>query len=545
MTTKKVALNVWRNAHAVVTAVQGEIAARFIEVALYDRDTPLDITGKTAAIYLTKPDKTIVYNQCEILDGANGVISVELTSQMSAVAGTICDCEIHIIDPAGSLLKITGLTIVIDRSVEDGKAVESSNEFTLLLRALEQADGIWETVTETLEEKLAAFEDSFQEQAVQMAGEMAQWLAEKDEELLHKMQSVDDWLGSGEEQLQQVVTAAQSAVQAAVEEADSAEDRASQAVEEMEQVAGALVDDAIALQKNQPNGVAGLDAGGKLQQMPTAADTGAVPVSRTVNGKALTGDITLTAADINAIAQAEKNQPNGVAGLDASGKLQQMPPAADTGAAPDSRTANAEALTGDITLTAADVSAVAQTEKNQPNGVAGLDASGKLQQMPTAADTGAVPVSRTVNGKALTGDITLTAEDIGSKALFLAAHPVGSLFFTTASTNPSTLYGGTWAAWGGGRTPVGVNAADASFNGVEKSGGAKTHTLTIDEMPSHTHDLSMRNGSVVNDYYGDPQGGTGADATYRASAYLAHTGGGQAHNNLQPYLTCYIWKRTT
>ena len=75
---------------------------------------------------MTKPDKTIVYNTCEILDAKNGLISVELTSQMSAVAGTICDCEIHIMNNKGSLLKILGLTIIIDRSVEDDKAIKAA-----------------------------------------------------------------------------------------------------------------------------------------------------------------------------------------------------------------------------------------------------------------------------------------------------------------------------------------------------------------------------------------------------------------------------------
>ena len=51
MTSKKVCLNVWRNAHAIVTAVQGEIAARWIEVSLYDHDKRLDISEKTAAIF--------------------------------------------------------------------------------------------------------------------------------------------------------------------------------------------------------------------------------------------------------------------------------------------------------------------------------------------------------------------------------------------------------------------------------------------------------------------------------------------------------------
>lgn len=186
------------------------------------------------------------------------------------------------------------------------------------------------------------------------------------------------------------------------------------------------------------------------------------------------------------------------------------------------------------------------TQKNQPNGIAGLNSNGKLMQMPTATDVGAVPTSRTINGKPLTGNITLTVDDIGTGTIFLVSHPVGSLFETTVSTNPGTLYGGTWAAWGGGRTPVGVNPADTDFKTVEKTGGEKTHTLTVDEVAPHSH--------IETVYWNG--GGTGAahPAAVEAGdprkygglvARTENTGGGQAHNNLQPYITCYIWKRTT
>ena len=505
MTSKKVCLNVWRNAHAVVTAVQGEIAARWIEVSLYDHDKRLDISEKTAAIYMTKPDKTIVYNTCEILDAKNGLISVELTSQMSAVAGTICDCEIHIIDKNGSLLKILGLTIIIDRSLEDDKAIESSNEFTLLLKALKEADGLIDTVTEVLNEKLNEFDDAFDALSQQMQSQMKDWLAVKDEEILHKMQSVDDWLDNGDEQLQQAVTEAQTAVQAAVSQANTAADRANQAVEQMAQVAGELVEEAIFEQKNQPNGIAGLDSSGKLQQMPTANDIGAVSVGTTINGKALSGNITLMAQD---------------------------------------------------------VSAIASSERNQANGVAGLNESGKLIQMPTAEEVGAVPTNQTINGKALTGNITLTVEDIGTSAIFLASHPVGSLFETTVSTNPGTLYGGTWAAWGGGRVPVGVNTADNDFNTVEKTGGKKTerHEFKIgykgyygtavgsDDNMIQAYKYSTSSYGTYA-YEGSAQAGVNAgiqaSANTRDVAQASSTGDTSETGIVQPYITCYIWKRTT
>ncbi len=152
-----------------------------------------------------------------------------------------------------------GLTIIIDRSLEDDKAIESSNEFTLLLKALKEADGLIDTVTEVLNEKLNEFDDAFDALSQQMQSQMKDWLAVKDEEILHKMQSVDDWLDNGDEQLQQAVTEAQLLYKQQSVKQNTAADRANQAVEQMAQVAGELVEEAIFEQKNQPNGIAGLD----------------------------------------------------------------------------------------------------------------------------------------------------------------------------------------------------------------------------------------------------------------------------------------------
>jgi hypothetical protein len=201
-------------------------------------------------------------------------------------------------------------------------------------------------------------------------------------------------------------------------------------------------------------------------------------------------------------------------------------------------------------------------QKNQANGIAGLDGSGKLIQMPTAADVGAVPTSRTINGKALTGNITITAADIGTGAIFLASHPVGSLFETTVSTNPGTLYGGTWAAWGGGRVPVGVNTADNDFNTVEKTGGKKTerHEFKIgykgyygtavgsDDNMIQAYKYSTSSYGTYA-YEGSTQAsvnaGIQASTNTRDVAQASSTGDTSETSIVQPYITCYIWKRTT
>lgn len=116
-------------------------------------------------------------------------------------------------------------------------------------------------------------------------------------------------------------------------------------------------------------------------------------------------------------------------------------------------------------------------------------------------------------------------------------YPVGSIFISVSSTNPKTLFGGTWVAWGSGRVPVGVNANDNDFNTVEKTGGEKKHILTVSEIPSHSHNIKIGNNVVPGNNLFGVSNETGQATT-------EYAGGGQSHNNLQPYITCYMFKRT-
>lgn len=131
----------------------------------------------------------------------------------------------------------------------------------------------------------------------------------------------------------------------------------------------------------------------------------------------------------------------------------------------------------------------------------------------------------------------ITAADIGN-----ALYPVGSIYMSVNNTNPSTFFGGTWEAWGAGKVPVGVDANDTDFATVEKTGGEKTHTLTESEIPAHRHTVeAIGTGTTqqeLNAFSVDNQGAVDSYGTTNTA------GGGQAHNNLQPYITCYMWKRT-
>lgn len=121
-------------------------------------------------------------------------------------------------------------------------------------------------------------------------------------------------------------------------------------------------------------------------------------------------------------------------------------------------------------------------------------------------------------------------------------YPIGSIFMSTASANPGAYLGGTWELWGKGRVPVGVDEAQTEFASAEKTGGEKTHTLSVNEMPAHRHYLNNPNadGSTVNYTIAYAPSSKGLAGTLQT----ASAGGSAAHNNLQPYITCYMFKRT-
>ena len=116
--------------------------------------------------------------------------------------------------------------------------------------------------------------------------------------------------------------------------------------------------------------------------------------------------------------------------------------------------------------------------------------------------------------------------------------PVGTIYLSVDSTNPAAWFGGTWVSFGTGRVLVGVDPNDADFASAQLTGGEKRHTLTVNEMPAHSH--TFKNAKT---------GGSGSarwiiDSSSSGTGNTSSTGGGQAHNNLQPYITCYMWLRT-
>ena len=126
-------------------------------------------------------------------------------------------------------------------------------------------------------------------------------------------------------------------------------------------------------------------------------------------------------------------------------------------------------------------------------------------------------------------------------------YPVGSYYETSdASFDPNVSWGGTWVEDTAGRVLVANDTG--TFETVGATGGEETHTLIKAEMPSHNHgvyywlnqDLPGGTDHILaygNHYALTPQYNNTTD-------WVSNTGGGGAHNNLQPYIVVKRWHRT-
>ena len=143
----------------------------------------------------------------------------------------------------------------------------------------------------------------------------------------------------------------------------------------------------------------------------------------------------------------------------------------------------------------------------------------------------------------------ITAENINEILNFINYNlfPVGSYYETSdTSFDPNVTWGGTWVKDSKGRVTVALDDSDADFNTISKTGGEKTHTLTVQEMPSHNHQREQTGRALFWDAGLPGMGGlTSGDIVQTSwNGNTTNTGGGQAHNNVQPFVVVVRWHRT-
>lgn len=150
-------------------------------------------------------------------------------------------------------------------------------------------------------------------------------------------------------------------------------------------------------------------------------------------------------------------------------------------------------------------------------------------------------------------------------AIWSSIYPVGSIYMSVSSTSPETLFGGTWVAFGQGRVLIGVESGGTA----ESTGGSQTaaitshthttqgHALTVAEMPTHGHWLLNYNENGTAGSYTNSSVQSNINKGFGGNVRTDDQGSGQSHSHgntgasggqsisiIQPYITCYMWKRT-
>ena len=366
MTTKSITLNVWQPNDIRVKVNQGEVNSRFLEIKILDKKKAFNLTDKTVIFYATKPDGNLIFNYCEIIDAQKGLINLAMTSQMSIVPGIMRDCELDILDDKLTKLKVKGLSIEITRCTDFESAIESTSEFTALTQALDEVNKVMEAYSE----------ENIMGKIMSMDGEGCGL----DADLL------DGKHGS------EYATAKQG------EKADSA------------------------VQGIKANGlVLPIDSANVVNLTPKNLNV--VPIGRTVNNKELSSDITLSYSDVGAASNEQGTKAdsaiqgirgNGTAILPDSSNIVNVTPE-NIEAVPITRTINEKELSSNITINALDIGAASIEQGNKADSaIQSIQGNGKIIQpdfnrsvVITPENIGAVPVERKINDKALNEDITL------------------------------------------------------------------------------------------------------------------------------------------
>lgn len=398
----------WQQPLGEIRVIQEEADGRELRIYLYDNGSPLDLTGKTVSVYIQKPDNTMIYNSCDV---EGNQATVTLTLQMMAVSGLTKLCELQIIDTDNHTLKVTLPPLRIIKSNYDG-AIESTDEFSRLAEALNEANNATGIASEAADKANEAAQSA--NTAAQAANTAAQ-----------SANTAADAAASAAESANSQAQAAQTQAAYAKTQGDYAKTQGENAEEIYNQlkdidVASLQADlDALEASKGQPNGLATLNSSGKLAQMPSASDVGAVPTTRTVNGKALSSNISLTASDV--------------------------------GAVPTSRKVNGRALSSDINITSGDVFAQTTTVENGTN-FNNLKNPGIYVQSSNAE---------------VTNNTNMPTKEAFIMTVYMANWKDNSIQVFCNYTG-SKMYWRTWQAygdvWGAWRQVIGSNGGNVTIN---------------------------------------------------------------------------------
>lgn len=193
------------------------------------------------------------------------------------------------------------------------------------------------------------------------------------------------------------------------------------------------------------------------------------------------------------------------------------------------------------TGSAATASASAATAAQKATAAGTSETNAKISENSAAASaTAAGNSASTASQKAAAAANSAAAAAQTAANILNKVYPVGSIYLSVSSTDPKTLFGGTWE-----RIKDRFLLAAGSTYTAGATGGEATHELTVSELPKHTHRIMMGNAEGtaqrVMRYIDTGSAWWSGSGNDKLSEEI---GGDAAHNNMPPYLAVYIWKRT-
>ena len=297
MTTEFLTLDVWNKEDFRIKVNQGEVNARFLQVQFIDKNEPFNLENKQVFFFAKKPDGNLIFNRCNILDENDGTVNLELTSQMSIVDGIMQDCEFDIIATDLARLKVKGLILEIEKCTDFDSATESTSEFT----ALEEAIAGYERASDAIDAHIA------------------------DKNNPHEVTVAQIGAAESNHTHSQYITAETDPTVPLWAKAATKPTYSYSEISNTPTIPTTITD----LTGTLPISQGGTNA---TTASTALSNLGGIPTTRTINSKALSSDITLSASDV--------------------------------GAVPNTRTINSKALSSDITLGVTDIGAASYEVKS-------------------------------------------------------------------------------------------------------------------------------------------------------------------------------------
>ncbi len=514
--TKSAFVDLRKNTNKIIdTFKKWDRGSRTIAFKILEDGNQVFLDGQVhkAVISMKKPDGQCIYNDCEIVDGA---AVVTFSEQMLAASG-MATAELNIYDIPSKTLASTSIIkfLIHDKAVDDIR-IQSSHEYNALTNmifahteSIKECQETIEAANEKISKMTQLNHSVTTAETIRTENETGRNESERNRALAESQRNNEETIRLAAEENRENAESSRAAKESERETAES---------ERREQESGrTAAENTRSLSETQRES-------NELNRQQEEQSRIHNESSRT---QAETGRVK---------AEATRDSSESSRVLAENGRIQ----------AETKRESMAVSM-GTATEAANEAADRANAAADRADGVAEGGLSSMIVNFEESESRETIQSGSTIGN--LFGKIKKWFSDLGSAAfmetenIVLQAYPVGSIYMSINNTNPGTLFGGTWTAWGQGRVPIGVSGTEEDFSAPNKTGGSRKITIINKNLPAQVFTL-----------YNAPSGSNGNYAEVKVnsamSGYVATQISTRAGTADQPiditprYTTCYMWQRT-